>query len=76
MEIITKLSDTEYKIGIFIIDEIDGKWELTKGDTTIALFNNKHTALSWANMMYTCGHLVSEGTRQLLKLAVAERDAE
>jgi hypothetical protein len=73
MEIIKKLSDTEYKIGIFIINEVDGKWELTKNDTIIALFNDKHMAMSWANIMYTCGTMVAQGTRELLKMAAEER---
>lgn len=72
MNIIDKISDTEYKVGIFIVDEVDGKWELSKGDTVIALFNDKHTALSWANIMYTCGTMVSQGTRELLLIAAKE----
>jgi hypothetical protein len=73
MQVITKLNDTEYKVGIFIIDEVDGKWELTRGDTTIALFNDKHTALSWANIMYTCGTMVAQGTRELIKMGAEEK---
>ena len=73
MEILNKFSDTEYKVGIFIIDEVDGKWELSKGDKVIALFNDKHTALSWANIMYTCGTMVAQGTRELLKMATTEQ---
>lgn len=73
MEILQKFSDTEYKVGIFIIDEVDGKWELSKGDTVIALFNDKYLALSWANMMYTCGTLMSQATRELLKMAAEEK---
>jgi hypothetical protein len=73
MEILDKFSDTEYKVGIFIIDEVDGKWELSKGDKVIALFNDKHMALSWANIMYTCGTMVAQGTRELLKMAATEQ---
>jgi hypothetical protein len=72
MEILSKFSDTEYKVGIFIVDEVDGKWELSKGDTVIALFNDKHIALSWANIMFTCGTLVAQGTREMLKMFAAE----
>jgi hypothetical protein len=71
--IINKINDTEYKVGIFIIDEVDGKWELTRGDTTIALFNDKHIALSWANIMYTCGTMVAQGTRELIKMGAEEK---
>lgn len=73
MSIINKISDTEYQVGIFIIDEVDGKWELTKDDKTIALFNDKHMAMNWANIMYTCGTMVAQGTRELLKMAAEER---
>lgn len=73
MEILSKFSDTEYKVGIFIVDEVDGKWELSKGDTVIALFNDKHIALSWANMMFTCGTLVAQGTREMLKMLAEEK---
>lgn len=76
MEILNKLSDTEYKVGIYIIDEVDGKWEVLKGDTVIALFNDKHVALSWANIMYTCGTLVAQGTRELLKMMTEENSRE
>ena len=71
--IINKINDTEYKVGIFIVNEVDGKWELTRGDTTIALFNDKHTALSWANIMYTCGTMVAQGTRELIKIGAEEK---
>ena len=38
----------------------------------IAEFYDKHTALSWANLMYTCGTMVSQGTRELLLIAAEE----
>jgi hypothetical protein len=76
MEIIKKYDATEYRVGIYIIDEVEGKWEVSKGDTIIALFKDKHTALVWANIMYTCGNLVQEGTRSILKIMSEEREGK
>jgi hypothetical protein len=78
MSIIEKISDTEYQVGKYrIIEKLVGshgisKWLLIEDDKFIADFYEKHTALRWANLMYTCGHLVSQGTRELLKLVIEE----
>lgn len=76
MDIVKKYDSTEYKVGVYIIDEVEGKWEVSKGDKIIALFNSKHTALVWANIMYTCGDLVQQGTRSILLIMAQEREGE
>jgi hypothetical protein len=73
MSIINKISDTEYEVGKYrIIERISGDWTLLEDDIYIAVYYDKHTALAWANLNYTCGHMVSEGVRELLKLVIKE----
>ena len=74
MEIVTKLSDTEYKVGIYIVEFLEGDWIIMQGDKTIARFYDKSLALSWANLSYTCGHLIGQGVRQLLLLQAKEQE--
>ena len=75
MNIIEKISDTEYKVGRYhVTQRLNNMWTIIDNDKYIAEFYEKHTALGWANLQYTCGHLVSQGVRQLLKIAVEEKE--
>jgi hypothetical protein len=70
---IEKISDTEYKVGKYrIIKKPSGGWILLEDDICIAVYYDRHTALAWANINYTCGHMVREGVKELLKLAIEE----
>lgn len=73
MSIINKISDTEYQIGKYrIIERVSGDWTLIEDDIYIAIFYDKYKALAWANLNHACGHMVSEGVRELLKLVIEE----
>jgi len=73
MNIVNKISDTEYTIGKYrVVQEIKDTWTIIDNGKYIADFYDKHTALSWANLMYTCGTMVSQGTRELLLIAAKE----
>ena len=75
MNIIEKISDTEYKIGrYYVTQRLNNMWTIIDNDKYIAEFYEKYTALGWANLQYTCGHLVGQGVRQLLKIAVKEKE--
>ena len=75
MNIIEKISDTEYKVGRYHVTQgLNNMWTIIDNDKYIAEFYEKHTALSWANLSYTCGHLVSQGVRQLLKIALEKEE--
>jgi hypothetical protein len=76
MNIIEKISDTEYKVGRYhVTQRLGDMWTIIDNDKYIAEFYDKHTALSWANIMYTCGNLVGQGTRQLLMILAKEKIA-
>ena len=81
MSIINKISDTEYEVGKYLITArfqnpwSATKWTLIEDDKYIAEFYDRHTAIAWANLNYTCGHMVSEGVRELLKLVIEEEPA-
>lgn len=76
--IIEKINDDEYKIGNYLITArfqnawSATKWTVIEDDKYIADFYDRHTALAWANLNYTCGHLVSKGVRELLTLVIEE----
>ena len=73
MNIVNKISDTEYTVGKYrVVQETEDTWTIIEDSKYIADFYDRHTALSWANLMYTCGTLVSHGTRELLKIAAKE----
>jgi hypothetical protein len=73
MNIIKKISDTEYQVGKYrVIERSEDKWTIVEDSKYIADFYDRHTALSWANLMYTCGTMVSQGTRELLLIAAKE----
>jgi len=73
MNIVNKISDTEYTVGKYrVVQETEDTWTIIDNGKYIADFYDKHTALSWANLMYTCGTMVSEGTRELLLIAAKE----
>ena len=75
MNIIEKISDTEYKVGRYhVTQRLNNMWTIIDNDKYIAEFYEKHTALAWANLHYTCGHLVSQGVRQLLEIAFEEKE--
>ena len=73
MNIVNKISDTEYTVGKYrVVQETEDTWTIIDNGKYIADFYDKHTALSWANLMYTCGTMVSQGTRELLLIAAKE----
>ena len=73
MNIIDKISDTEYQVGKYrVTKRLEDTWTVIDEGKYIAEFYDKHTALSWANLMYTCGTMVSQGTRELLLIAAEE----
>jgi len=73
--IIEKINDNEYQIGeYYIIKKLNDKWTIIQDNKYIADFYDRHTAMAWANLNYTCGHLVSKGVRELLKLAIKEEE--
>ena len=76
MNIIEKISDTEYKVGRYCVTQrSDDMWTIIDNGKYIAEFYERHTAMAWANLNYTCGNLVSEGTRQLLMILAKEKFA-
>jgi len=73
--IIEKINDNEYQIGeYYIIKKLNDKWTIIQDNKYIADFYDRHTAMAWANLNYTCGHLVSKGVRELLKLVIEEEN--
>ena len=73
MNIVNKISDTEYTVGKYrVVQETEDTWTIIEDSKYIADFYDRHTALSWANLMYTCGTMVSQGTRELLLIAAKE----
>jgi len=75
MSHIEKISDSQYKVGQYhVIQSPKGRWKIIGEEGSIALFYQKHDALAWANLHYTCGDLVSDGVGQLLTLALEENE--
>jgi hypothetical protein len=74
MNIIDKISDTEYQVGKYrVTKRLEDTWTVIDNGKYIAEFYERHTAMAWANLNYTCGTLVSHGTRELLMLLAEEQ---
>ena len=74
MNIIDKISDTEYQVGKYrVTKRLEDTWTIIDNGKYIAEFYDRHTAMAWANLNYTCGTLVSHGTRELLTLLAEEQ---
>jgi hypothetical protein len=78
MSIITKVSEDVYTVGTYTITKQDDKWLLTnnKSDRNEALYFDRDQALRNALILYTCGQLVGDGTRELLKMVATEMHPE
>jgi hypothetical protein len=76
MEIVNKISEAEFQVGIYTIKfQQDERWLLinTLDDNKHeALFFERDEAIRHAIIKYTCGHLVSEGIRDLLTILIHE----
>lgn len=73
MNIVNKISDTKYTVGKYcVVQKTEDIWTIIEDSKYIADFYNKHTALGWANLMYTCGTMVRQGTKELLLIEAKE----
>jgi len=77
-EIITKISEDEYRVGTYTITRQDDMWLLvsSKVGNSKALYFDRERALHTALIMYTCGQLVADGMREVLEIIVKERHPE
>ena len=78
MSIINKINAEEFTIGTYIVSQKDEGWMLTndKKGKHEALYFDRDDALRAAILFYTCGQMVAEGTRELLKMVAEEHGLE
>lgn len=75
MEIVNKISESEFQVGIYTLKfQENEQWLLinTLENRHEALFFERDEAIRHAIIKYTCGHLVSEGIRDLLTILIHE----
>ncbi len=64
----------KYTVGNYSIAKTEsGEWELYHEGKHEATFYNRDKVLRYAVIQYTCGDMVAEGIRDLLKIAIAEK---
>ena len=79
MKIVNKISEAEFQVGVYTIKlQQDERWLLinTLESKHEAVFFERDTAIRYAIIKYTCGHLVSEGTRDFLTILISESGGE
>ena len=74
MKIIKRVNDNQYKVGTFNVIQLDEQWMVSENNKCIALFMDLYDALAWSNLHYTCGHLVSEGVKNILTLIILDEE--
>ena len=74
MSIINKINAEEFTIGTYIVSQKDEGWMLTndKKGKHEALYFDRDDALRAAILFYTCGQMVADGIRELLKMVAEE----
>jgi len=78
MSIINKITEEKYLVGTYTITRQDDMWLLVSSEVrdSKALYFDRDRALHTALIMYTCGQLVADGTRELLKMIAKEMNLE
>lgn len=75
---IEKHNETHFTIGTFKILQEGSYWKVTdeKNQKQIALYFNRDEAMRSTILLYTCGQLVADGIREMLKMVAQERGLE
>ena len=74
MIIENKSGEFRYSVGEYFIDDSEPeKWHMHYKGKLMATFFDRDQALRVAVIQHTCGDSVSEGIRDLLKIALAEQ---